>query len=306
MSAQPLPPLNQSGTDFESDSEYIGTPVDPPSVGQPQVAGYEPLGDYYYPSLTCDIPERAAGHPVPQYRYSDPGLAGPQQTAYLEHGYYETAQLNQCTPRDRATSEHQWLGSGHAVGMVEGAQRSSCSPGGGVLSTTDEATLEHHPQSDSPYAQHRAVSLQYSDATAERAVYSDNNQIIYPIARHRHPQLYCDTNVNYPLAESQRTLAGPASAIFPAAASYIYPDEGYVDSPVDEAGHCDFLATSGMLSTGCSEMTPQSKQWSQAVRTSRPVDTAVIRRPAHSISTRTCPRHMHRFASKFKGSTRAP
>lgn len=90
MSAQPPPPLSQGATDFESDSEYLGTPVDPPSTSQPHVAGYGPLDDYYCPSSSYEnSSEFVAGHPAPQYRYSDPEPVAAQQSFLLGQGYYE-------------------------------------------------------------------------------------------------------------------------------------------------------------------------------------------------------------------------
>ncbi|CDO76063.1 hypothetical protein BN946_scf184696.g15 [Trametes cinnabarina] len=248
MSAQPLPPLHHCGTDFESDSEYIGTPVDPPSVGQPRVAGYEPLGDYYHPNLTYDTAERVAGHPVPQYRYSDPGPAGPQQAVYLERGCYEANPLDRCTSsRDNAISGHQWGGPGDAVGIAEGAQLGSGSPDGLVLSSDDSA-LEHRGQAGGPYA---SYNVQYPEPKlgAGHPVYRGDDQIATPssVSRHKQPQLFCDTNVSYPLAESQPMLAASAIPIFPTAAPYthVYHDETYVDSPIDDSGHCDVLASLG-------------------------------------------------------------
>ena len=65
MSASQLPPLSQTSESFESDSEYLGTPVDPPS-SRPHVADYEPHGDYYYHGAPYDSAEYIHGvQPAP-------------------------------------------------------------------------------------------------------------------------------------------------------------------------------------------------------------------------------------------------
>ncbi|KAI0708952.1 hypothetical protein C8T65DRAFT_204627 [Cerioporus squamosus] len=48
MSPQHVPPLRNGATDIDSDSDYLGTPVDPPASCQPYVAEYAPLANYYY------------------------------------------------------------------------------------------------------------------------------------------------------------------------------------------------------------------------------------------------------------------
>lgn len=61
MSPQQVPALRNGATDIDSDSDYLGTPVDPPASCQPYVAEYAPLTNYYYSSDTYDGPEYAAG-----------------------------------------------------------------------------------------------------------------------------------------------------------------------------------------------------------------------------------------------------
>ena len=80
------PPLCQATTDFESDSEYLGTPVDPTSTTQPYVVDYVPLRDCYYDTYDATeyVPGQAAqlaGSRDPEYgQTSSSGL--PLRTPY--------------------------------------------------------------------------------------------------------------------------------------------------------------------------------------------------------------------------------
>ncbi|KAI0355699.1 hypothetical protein OH77DRAFT_306107 [Trametes cingulata] len=183
MSAHPSPPPNQGATDFESDSEYLGTPIDPPSAGQPHVADNGPLGDYYYPPAHYGSAEYAPGQAaMPQYRYSDSGFVGMpgQQSLLLGQNYYETAVPNDCgRPADSTMSSYHCPDglkeepsierSGPslvAAGCAEGA-RQQCPPG----------------------------SAQYPEFDGDPVVYGDGVQNLssYSIARSRQPDLVCDT-----------------------------------------------------------------------------------------------------------------
>lgn len=62
-------PLCQAVTDFESDSDHLSTPVDPPASCQPYVAEYAPLQDSYYDRY--EGVEYVPGHPAQLARSAD-------------------------------------------------------------------------------------------------------------------------------------------------------------------------------------------------------------------------------------------
>ncbi|KAJ8489537.1 hypothetical protein ONZ51_g2864 [Trametes cubensis] len=249
MSAQPPPPLSQGATDFESDSEYLGTPVDPPSTSQPHVAGYGPLDDYYCPSSSYEnSSDYVAGHPATQYRYSDPEPVVAQQSFLLGQGYYEAAPSEDCT-RSNGVIPYHWLGSGHAVANSERDQMAPCSQGG-VSATTEGASQELGRRPDDPCAPYTAASLQYPEYHEDPAAYGDNMHTPspYPSSRSRQP----DLSVSYPLPGGQRLHGSRDDALVPSAASYAqaYYNDRYVESPIEEPRQCDPLVTS----SGCAPL----------------------------------------------------
>lgn len=70
MSAQSLPQLCQGATDLDTDSDYLGTPVDPPLSCQPYVADYEPVAGYYQHPDGYEGPEYVAGHAGAHYGHN--------------------------------------------------------------------------------------------------------------------------------------------------------------------------------------------------------------------------------------------
>lgn len=76
MSAQQLPQLCQGAPDFDTDSDYLGTPVDPPAH-QPYVADFEPVAGYYHRPDGYDAPDYAAGHAGTHFAHgTDSGYFG--------------------------------------------------------------------------------------------------------------------------------------------------------------------------------------------------------------------------------------
>ncbi|KAI0674862.1 hypothetical protein C8Q78DRAFT_505849 [Trametes maxima] len=255
MSAPAPPPLTQAAADFESDSESLGTPVDPPTAVQPHVAGYGPLGEYYYAGAAAyDNTEYAVGHPELHYRYSDPGFVGAaaQQGLLLGPAYVEAGLPEDCSRNNSIMSSYRWSGSGRGATHGQGDLLGGCAQEGipDSSSTGSSPSLAPAIHRDELRSQYTATSLQYADCDREHATFGENIQNIssYALARSRQPGLVCDTNVGYPLSGSQRLHSSPDQNVLPAAAIFpqSYYDEGYVESSIDDSLHCDAFANSGM------------------------------------------------------------
>lgn len=108
MSPHQLTPLSQgSTTDFESDSDYLGTPVDPPSTRTPYVADNDAHADYpyYSPGGTLyDHRDYPHGHHGAHYGHSatePPYVVGPMQNSLLLDAPYSVSLPPRLLPTHR-------------------------------------------------------------------------------------------------------------------------------------------------------------------------------------------------------------
>ncbi|TBU48628.1 hypothetical protein BD309DRAFT_263514 [Dichomitus squalens] len=109
MSAQPLPQLCQGAPDLDADSDYLGTPVDPPSSCQPYVADYEPVVGYYQRPEGYESPEYAGHVGTPYAHHGDSRCIG--TSAQYDLSLQPTVQI--CNQADTSIAVYQYMSSGH-------------------------------------------------------------------------------------------------------------------------------------------------------------------------------------------------
>ncbi|RPD78090.1 hypothetical protein L226DRAFT_282489 [Lentinus tigrinus ALCF2SS1-7] len=177
MSPQQVPPLRNGATDIDSDSDYLGTPVDPPASCQPYVAEYPPLTNYYYSSETYDGAEYASGRSGDHLSLpasSEYGGPSPHHGLLLQTPYPATAPEGCSQQADTTIAAYPLITPSLLPASALNVDVSIRLPRSGLVASRD-SSFTPTSQVDSPRTHYGTPTVQYQERDGDGVDCSDKN-----------------------------------------------------------------------------------------------------------------------------------
>ncbi|PIL36269.1 transcription factor [Ganoderma sinense ZZ0214-1] len=252
MSAQQLPQLCQGAPDFDADSDYLGTPVDPPAH-QPYVADFEPVAGYYHRPDGYDGPDYVAGHAGTQFAHgADSGYFGASASyGLLLHTSYPLTISDGCNQSPgNSVATYPFVAPNPSRSNVSGSPASSYS----ARAEQEASASIPSPSLDQPkVASGVAAQLALRSSGLPFAQHdgdsSDNgDKTVFTKPKFHQQDLTCDTAIACSLPDTHSSYHNVGSSLFvshPVYPTRNYFDEGYTDSPIDEGAYCDRFPEQG-------------------------------------------------------------